>query len=110
MLRSTVLLTTSWVSQAELNPCFPRQVPSMESLEVLGKVIRNVAVNPSENKYRKLRLSNAKVHEAVIDTPGALSALQAMGWQQDAAEPDSLVFPGGRQLTMAQVSPADRLS
>ena len=79
------------------------QVPSMESLEILGKLVRNVAVNPSDAKYRKLRLSNAKVQEAVGDTPGALNALLAMGWQRDEAEPDSLTFPTARQLTMAQV-------
>lgn len=75
----------------------------MESLEILGKLTRNIAVNPADPKFRKLRLSNAKLKEAVVDTPGALSSLMAMGWQQDDAETESLIFPAGRQLTMAQV-------
>lgn len=81
----------------------------MESLEILGKLTRNIAVNPADPKFRKLRLSNAKLKEAVVDTPGALSSLMAMGWQQDDAETESLIFPAGRQLTMAQVIDRDSI-
>ena len=75
----------------------------MDSLDVLSTVTRNVAVNPSDPKFRRLRLSNLKVRQAVVDTPGALDSLFTLGWLRDEADPDSLVYPAGRQLTMAQV-------
>ena len=129
-------------------------VHSQESLDVMDKLTRNVAVNPSgenpsparecdvsprncyycmckkrlcaamtellhipllpvafaEEKYRRVRLSNAKVQAALVNTPGALDALLTMGWAQEGEGEDAaLVVPKGRFFTMADVS-APRLA
>ncbi|KAK9810793.1 hypothetical protein WJX73_008153 [Symbiochloris irregularis] len=83
------------------------KVASLEALEIISTVSRNIAVNPTEGKYRKLRLSNVKIHQNIVAIPGALEALQLMGWELDSSEADSLIFPTGRQLTMAQVRVVD---
>ena len=60
-------------------------------------------VNPGDEKYRRLRLSNPKIAAALVDVPGALDALLAMGWERDAADADFLVCPKGVRVTMAEV-------
>ena len=60
-------------------------------------------VNPGDDKYRRLRLSNPKIAAAVVDVPGALDALLAMGWERDAADAGFLVCPKGVRVTMAEV-------
>ena len=65
--------------------------------------MQNVAKAPAELKFRKLRLSNPKITAAVIQTPGALRALQVMGWEANVEE-DTLVLPSNRQISFAQVT------
>ena len=60
-------------------------------------------VNPSDDKYRRLRLSNPKIAATVVDVPGGLDALLAMGWERDANDADFLVCPKGVRVTMAEV-------
>ena len=60
-------------------------------------------VNPSDDKYRRLRLSNPKIAAALVDVPGAVDALLAMGWERDANDADFLVCPKGVRVTMAEV-------
>merc|ERR1719240_1399815 len=44
-------------------------------------MMANVAKAPAEEKYRKLRLSNAKVAEGLVHVAGARQFLRALGWQ-----------------------------
>lgn len=74
----------------------------MESLDMLEKVVANVAKAPTELKFRKLRLSNPKIAEGIVRAPGALAALEQMGWHTEDQE-DCLVLPITRQLTYAHV-------
>ncbi len=60
-------------------------------------------MNPSDDKYRRLRLSNPKIAATLVDVPGALDALLAMGWERDAGDADFLVCPKGVRVTMAEV-------
>lgn len=71
------------------------------SLNILSTLTRNVAQNPREEKYRKLRLTNAKISEAITTVEGAMAALAVLGWVQDGEE--FLVLPESVQLTMAHV-------
>lgn len=47
---------------------------------VLLRVLGNIAVNPGEPKFRRLRMSNAKVQAAVVDTSGGLELLRGVGF------------------------------
>jgi hypothetical protein len=57
------------------------------SAAVLATVLRNAATQPGEAKFRRLRLSNAKVAEAVVAS-GALRELllPCFGWALQADE------------------------
>ena len=46
------------------------------SCEVLGKVLRNILAEPAEPKYRRLRLTNKRIRETVVDVDGAIDVLQ----------------------------------
>lgn len=52
----------------------------LKTLELLEKLTRNVVRSPSEEKFRRIRLANKAIAEAVVGVPGALDALHTMGW------------------------------
>lgn len=82
------------------------QIPSLESLEVLEKLTYNVCVMPSEDKYRRIKLGNAKIKRTVADVPEALSFLmEHVGWErcQDEVDGEVLILPGKIVMTMNQV-------
>jgi len=54
-----------------------------------------------EPKYRSLKLSNPRVSKLIVDTPGALDALLALGWELEEGNAELLVCRG--TVTMAQV-------
>jgi len=59
-------------------------------LELIEKLTRNVVRNPSEEKFRRIKLTNPKIAAAITDVPNALALLQEMGWQPAGEE---LVLP-----------------
>lgn len=75
----------------------------MFDLQVMGKLIRNAAVSPSEDKFKRIKLSNSKVKTTIVDTPGGVQSLLAMGWTHDEADNDFLVLPKGTQMSMKEV-------
>ena len=78
-------------------PPAPAQISNGDALEILYRLTYNVIVQPGEAKFRKLRLSNAKINAAVVQTPGALEMMREMGW--------TLVEEGGEQwLTLPSAS------
>jgi hypothetical protein len=59
---------------------------------VLAKLLANVAGQPGEAKYRRLRLGNPKVLDSVVAT-GALASLLSLGWSlepEDDGTPDAV--------------------
>jgi len=68
----------------------------MATLELLEKLVRNTVHAPSEEKFRKIRLTNAKIAEAITNVPGAVDAMVEMGWQKEGEE--TLILPPGTRL------------
>jgi hypothetical protein len=66
-----------------------------DTLALLDKLTRNVVLNPSEGKFRKINLTNEKIKKAIADVPNAIDILKEMGWKQ---EDDSLVLPDAVRL------------
>lgn len=50
------------------------------SLDILEKVFKNVAQNGKEEKFRKLKLGNAKISAAITSIEGAIEVLLLTGW------------------------------
>jgi hypothetical protein len=42
----------------------------------MGKVFRNILSEPTEGKYRRLRLGNKRIQEAIVDVDGGVELLQ----------------------------------
>lgn len=70
----------------------------------MGKLVRNAAVSPSEEKFKRIKLSNSKVKTTIVDTTGGMPSLLAMGWVYDEANEDFLMLPKGTQMSMKEVS------
>ena len=64
-----------------------------------------MAQHPAEAKYRKLKLSNEKIHTLLVAVDGAVETLLEQGWQRvsDAEDGDCLVLPPAKHLSMADV-------
>jgi hypothetical protein len=76
------------------------QVKSEASLELIGKLTRNSAQSPAEEKYRKVRLTNEKISPLLVEVKGAKEAMMAMGWVEEG---EFLVLPKGTNVTMTEV-------
>jgi len=71
-----------------------------ETLELIEKLTRNVVRNPSDEKFRKIRLTNKKIAECIAEVPGATELLLTMGWVPSTTEegeaclvlPDAVTF------------------
>jgi len=71
------------------------------TLELIEKLVRNTVQAPTEEKFRKVRLTNAKIAEAITNVPGAVDAMVEMGWQREGEE--NLVLPQGKKLVFEDV-------
>lgn len=60
------------------------QTAPQASREVLQKMLCNILRSPSEAKFRKVRLANPRIKEAIVDTDGALELLQVGFWTAKA--------------------------
>lgn len=57
-------------------------------LSTLTKVTENIANNPEEAKFRKIKMSNAAFEKKVVCCNGGTEAMLACGWQPEV-EPDN---------------------
>ena len=71
-----------------------RSIESMESLTTINKITRNITKNPDEKKFRRLRLTNAKIAALLVEVPGCLDALGEMGWARSEEDADFLEIAG----------------
>ncbi|GBG60231.1 hypothetical protein CBR_g3474 [Chara braunii] len=55
--------------------------PSMATVETLLKLMRNILVDPSNVKFRRVRLSNPRIRETIGIAPGGLGFLEAVGFE-----------------------------
>merc|ERR1712048_906557 len=67
-----------------------------ETLELIQKLTQNVVRNPTEEKFRRIKLTNPKIAANITDVPNAVALLTEMGWVQEGEE---LVLPAALRLT-----------
>ena len=65
-----------------------------ESLELFRKLLQNVLSNPEDPKFRKLKLSNARISALLAET-GAEDGFQELGWLMSG---DALELPSTADL------------
>ena len=71
------------------------------SVKTLHKVIENIAVNPTEDKYLVLPKTNKGVQEKILAHPEALSFLQLVGFDFADATQAKLHAPSQEKLALA---------
>lgn len=55
--------------------------PGAPAVSILTRLLRNIVASPSDLKYRRLRLQNPKIKDAVVDATGGIELLQACGFE-----------------------------
>lgn len=55
--------------------------PSDGSQEVVLRLLRNVVKEPDNAKFRKVRIGNPKIKEAIGDVPGGIEFLECIGFE-----------------------------
>ena len=78
-------------------------VGEMQTLEVIGKLVYNIACSPKEPKYRSVKLTNAKIKALIVDTPGAYDAMLCLGWEASTDSSGDSILTIDKTITMAQV-------
>lgn len=78
-------------------------IKSQDALEIIGKLLYNCAVAPKDEKFRKIKLSNKKITENVVNATGAMDAMKELGWVVSEENSDELVIPEGVYFTMKEV-------
>ncbi|KAK1416032.1 hypothetical protein QVD17_31820 [Tagetes erecta] len=71
-------------SQSELETCVGAYVsgkPSDGSVEIVLKLLKNIVKEPENVKFRKIRLGNPKIKEAIADVAGGLDLLECVGFE-----------------------------
>jgi hypothetical protein len=67
------------------------------------QITYNVVVQPGEEKYRRLKLSNAKIRSSIADAEGGLGAMRELGWRLGEDEGQEVLTLAKGLATMAQV-------
>ncbi|CAD7925407.1 unnamed protein product [Amoebophrya sp. A120] len=62
------------------------------TLDLLETLLKNIAQNPREEKFRKIKLTNPKIGAAITSVIPALEALFALGFQIDQTAADGTLF------------------
>jgi len=74
------------------------------SLEILERLLYNIAVMPKEEKYRRIKLSNPKIKANITDIPEARKYLTLLGWALiDEEGVEFLTLPAKISITMNHV-------
>ncbi|KAJ0240499.1 Plant UBX domain-containing protein 2 [Hirschfeldia incana] len=55
--------------------------PTESSVDVLLRLLKNVVKEPENGKFRKVRMSNAKIKEAIGDVAGGVEILELVGFE-----------------------------
>ncbi|TYH84159.1 hypothetical protein ES332_D02G180000v1 [Gossypium tomentosum] len=55
--------------------------PAEGSIEVVLKLLRNIVKEPGNDKFRKLRMSNPKIREAIGEVAGGVELLEFVGFE-----------------------------
>lgn len=69
---------------SELEACVGTYVsgkPSDGSVEIVLKLLKNIVKEPENVKFRRIRLGNPKIKEAIADVAGGLDLLECVGFE-----------------------------
>merc|ERR1719181_447726 len=74
---------------------------------MMKRMVDNIAKSPAEPKFRKVRLTNAKVADGLVHVPGVRQFMGAIGWE--LVEDEFMQLPDAADAA-AQVAAVDTLT
>ncbi|DAZ93713.1 TPA: hypothetical protein N0F65_009639 [Lagenidium giganteum] len=82
-----------------------RQEPAkaITACETMLKMLSNILTQPCEDKFRKIRLSNASIQTKLVAVPGAVELLKEAGFVQTAVDGDEFLILSGELLDVDRV-------
>ncbi|XP_022953302.1 plant UBX domain-containing protein 2-like [Cucurbita moschata] len=101
-----LLLTNDAESPSELEGClgiFLSGKPSQGSLKIILTLLRNIIREPENSKFRKIRLSNPKIKEAIGEAVGGVELLEFVGFklqEQDGEMWATMEVPTEEQINI----------
>ena len=99
------MLYWTYIVESAISACSAALLRSDATLlQVMGKLVRNAAVSPSEEKFKRIKLTNSKVKSTIVEANAGVPSLLAMGWVLDPADSELLMLPKGTQMTMKEVT------
>lgn len=87
---------------AERVSAFMSAVPADAAVGVVLKLLRNVVREPWNEKFRRIRMGNPKIKEAVGDVNGGVGLLECLGFE--------LAEEGGEDWATMQVPSEEQLA
>jgi hypothetical protein len=82
--REDATLASSLAAACELLEAQPDDARAT-AIRTLKKLVENLAAAPENPKFRRVRVSNAKIQQAVLSVPGGESFLRALGFEDSSA-------------------------
>uniref|UniRef100_A0A1D1XPS9 UBX domain-containing protein 6 n=1 Tax=Anthurium amnicola TaxID=1678845 RepID=A0A1D1XPS9_9ARAE len=82
---------------------FVSSEPPGESVEVVLRLMRNVVREPENDKFRKIRMSNPKIKQAVCTVGGAVELLESVGFRLEEEDGETwakMDSPAEKEITM----------
>eukprot|EP00656_Telonema_subtile_P010936 TRINITY_DN1533_c0_g2_i10.p1 TRINITY_DN1533_c0_g2~~TRINITY_DN1533_c0_g2_i10.p1 ORF type:complete len:432 (-),score=74.53 TRINITY_DN1533_c0_g2_i10:1713-3008(-) len=76
------------------------------SSETLQRILRNVAAQPTETKFHRIRMTKDKLKADIVDVKGAKELLLAIGFREEG---EFLVLPEGENAAQVATSGLDAL-
>ncbi|KAK9276904.1 hypothetical protein L1049_006441 [Liquidambar formosana] len=92
-------------SRSELEACvtaFVSGKPPEGSVEVVLKLLHNIVREPENAKFRRIRMGNPKIREAVAEVAGGVELLECVGFE--------LIEEGGEMWAVMEVPTEERIS
>ncbi|CAD7934687.1 unnamed protein product [Amoebophrya sp. A25] len=79
-----------------------RNIPDAQadaSLTIIEKLIKNIVSDPTNDKFKRIKLSNPKIHSCITSVDPALEALLLMGWE--LLDEDTLFLPDDLMMNVS---------
>ncbi|KDO23437.1 hypothetical protein SPRG_11531 [Saprolegnia parasitica CBS 223.65] len=90
---TTAAASSTQVSLVSLLPLLKQTTAGVAALATLKKMAENIVNHPTEEKYRKIRLSNEALKKKVLDVPHGLACVHAMGFAAGVEEGFLVLVP-----------------
>ncbi|CAA6664818.1 unnamed protein product [Spirodela intermedia] len=82
---------------------FVSSEPPKESVEVVLRLMKNVVREPDNDKFRRIRMGNPKIKQAVSAVNGAVELLECVGFRLEDEEGETwakMDFPEEKQISL----------